>query len=332
MQLRHINIQRFRGIQSLDWQVDGQLICLVGPGDSTKSTILSAVDYALSPRWKLDFDDSDFYNGDASSPFSITVTIGGLPTEFKSDAKFGLDLRGWGVNGLNDEPQEEDELVISIQLTVDKSLEPKWLVVNDRRPEGRPISATDRDSLGMVRIGDFLDRHLTWARGSILSRLTGSGEELTRLLAEVSRAARSSISSASLPKLTAATEQLAELSKTVGVRPHNTFTPHLDTKAVDVNAGAISLHDGEVPIRLSGLGTRRLITLALQKNAVSAGAIALIDEVEHGLEPHRLRRLLRTLRKEFQQPDNGSLVRIIREGAESGVWGDEIAPKMIVAA
>jgi hypothetical protein len=26
------------------------------------------------------------------------------------------------------------------------------------------------------------------------------------------------------------------------------------------------------------------------------------------------------------------LVRIIREGAESGVWGDEIAPKMIVAA
>jgi hypothetical protein len=27
-----------------------------------------------------------------------------------------------------------------------------------------------------------------------------------------------------------------------------------------------------------------------------------------------------------------TLVRIIREGAESGVWGDEIAPKMIVAA
>jgi hypothetical protein len=27
-----------------------------------------------------------------------------------------------------------------------------------------------------------------------------------------------------------------------------------------------------------------------------------------------------------------NLVRIIREGAESGVWGDEIAPKMIVAA
>ena len=30
--------------------------------------------------------------------------------------------------------------------------------------------------------------------------------------------------------------------------------------------------------------------------------------------------------------DFESLVRIIREGAESGVWGDEIAPKMIVAA
>ena len=311
MQVRHINIQSFRGIKSLDWQVDGQFICLIGPGDSTKSTILSAVDYALSPRWKLDFDDSDFYNGDTSNPFSITVTVGGLPAELKSDSRFGLELRGWGSDGLHDEPQEEDELVISIQLTVDKSLEPKWLVVNERRPEGRPISANDRDSLGVVRIGDFLDRHLTWARGSILSRLTGSGEELTHLLAEISRTARSSLSTASLPKLKAATEKLAELSKGVGVKPHTEFAPHLDTKAIDVSAGAISLHDGEVPIRLSGLGTRRLITLALQKNAVSSGAVALIDEVEHGLEPHRLRRLLRTLRNEFELPGNGSLGQLL---------------------
>jgi putative ATP-dependent endonuclease of OLD family len=311
MQVRHIKIQRFRGIKSLDWQVDGQLICLVGPGDSTKSTILSAVDCALSPRWKLDFDDSDFYNGDTSNPFSITVTVGGLPTELKSDSRFGLELRGWGDDGLHDEPQEEDELVISIQLTVDKSLEPKWVVVNDRRPEGRPISANDRDSLGAVRIGDFLDRHLTWTLGSILSRLTGSGEELTLLLAEISRAARSSLSNASLPKLTAATEKLTEISKGVGVKPHTAFAPHLDTKAVDVSAGAISLHDGEVPIRLSGLGTRRLITLALQTNAVTSGAVALIDEVEHGLEPHRLRRLLCTLRTEFEVPGNGSLGQLL---------------------
>jgi predicted ATP-dependent endonuclease of OLD family len=45
MQIRNVQIQRFRGIKSLDWCVDGQIICLIGPGDSTKSTILSAIDY-----------------------------------------------------------------------------------------------------------------------------------------------------------------------------------------------------------------------------------------------------------------------------------------------
>src|ERR1035437_10067500 len=34
----------------------------------------------------------------------------------------------------------------------------------------------------------------------------------------------------------------------------------------------------------------------------------------------------------YQSSRTGCLIRIIREGAESGVWGDEIAPKMIVAA
>ena len=36
--------------------------------------------------------------------------------------------------------------------------------------------------------------------------------------------------------------------------------------------------------------------------------------------------------KQRESVRTGALVRIIREGAESGVWGDEIAPKMIVAA
>jgi ABC-type thiamine transport system ATPase subunit len=302
MQIRNVQIQRFRGIKSLDWCVDGQIICLIGPGDSTKSTILSAIDYALSPRWRIDFNDSDFHGGDASAPFVITVTVGGLPDEFKSDTKFGLYLRGWTNGRIHDEPEEDDELVLSVQLSVDKSLEPKWTVINDRAPDGKPISANDRDSFGIVWIGEFMDRHLTWMRGSVLSRLTGKSEELTSLLAEISRAARSSISSDKLPKLTAATQQLAKLSRAVGVQPKDIFRPHLDIKSVDVNAGALSLHDGDIPIRLSGSGTRKLITLALQKEIVSGGSVALIDEVEIGLEPHRLRRLIRSLREDSAGP------------------------------
>ena len=50
-------------------------------------------------------------------------------------------------------------------------------------------------------------------------------------------------------------------------------------------------------MRAAGLGSRRLNALALQTLSVESGAVLLIDEVEHGLEPHRLRHLLRELQK-----------------------------------
>jgi AAA ATPase domain len=50
MQIRHISIKNFRGIQKMDWALHSQIVCLVGAGDSTKSTILDAIEYALSPR------------------------------------------------------------------------------------------------------------------------------------------------------------------------------------------------------------------------------------------------------------------------------------------
>src|SRR5690606_18727772 len=53
-------------------------------------------------------------------------------------------------------------------------------------------------------------------------------------------------------------------------------------------SGSIALHDNGVPLRLAGLGTKRLATLAIQKSAIAEGAIVLVDEIEHGLEPHRI--------------------------------------------
>jgi hypothetical protein len=58
----------------------------------------------------------------------------------------------------------------------------------------------------------------------------------------------------------------------------------MDIQAIDVHAGGLTLHDGNIPIRRAGLGTRRLLALALQRDAMSKGGIALIDEVEHGLK------------------------------------------------
>lgn len=45
-----------------------------------------------------------------------------------------------------------------------------------------------------------------------------------------------------------------------------------------------------------GLGSRRLATLAIQKSAITEGAIVLVDEIEHGLEPHRVMGAISQLR------------------------------------
>lgn len=63
------------------------------------------------------------------------------------------------------------------------------------------------------------------------------------------------------------------------------------------SAHALMLHDGEVPLSSFGLGTRRLTSLSVQDQAMAGGSIIAIDEVEHGLEPHRLAQTLRHLKK-----------------------------------
>lgn len=57
----------------------------------------------------------------------------------------------------------------------------------------------------------------------------------------------------------------------------------------------MALHDGaDIPLRNLGLGSSRLVVAGLQRKA-GTGAIALIDELEHGLEPYRIAQLLHVL-------------------------------------
>ena len=60
--------------------------------------------------------------------------------------------------------------------------------------------------------------------------------------------------------------------------------------------GGLSLHDGEMPLRRLGLGSKRMLTTGLQKQALRTPHITLFDEVEIGLEPHRIARLVYHLR------------------------------------
>lgn len=306
MRIRHVNIENFRGIQSFDWSVDGDYVCLVGPGDSTKTTILDAIDCALSPRWKLSFDDSDFYQLITDDPISIVVTVGDLPGELLSDARFGFHVRGWSHSGeLHDEPAAGDELVLSIELRVDASLEPLWLVKTDRDDEPKRISAQDREKFDCLRVGEYLDRHFSWSKGSFLSRITAGADGLASILANSSRAARKAFAEANetdVKPLQDAAKNAQDAGEKVGVGAKAKYRPDLDVQALDVGHAALSLHDGKVPVRCVGLGSRRLLSTAMQCREAENAGITLIDEVEYGLDPHRLRRLLRVLQGTDELP------------------------------
>jgi putative ATP-dependent endonuclease of OLD family len=73
------------------------------------------------------------------------------------------------------------------------------------------------------------------------------------------------------------------------------FTAELDVQGVSITSGGISLHDDDLPLRRLGTGSARLIVSALQHDA-GPPHVAIIDEIEHGLEPHRIARLLRYLK------------------------------------
>lgn len=298
MRLRRLEIENFRGVKSLDWRHIAETAALVGPGDSGKSTILDAVERVLSPKWNVPFDDTDFGNLKTDAPIVIRATITDLAPSFYRDSKFGLLLHGFDTtNGeaVRASGEEGEVHALVVELRVDASLEPIWSVL-DSDGEKHPFVARDREALGMLRVGGYVDQHLGWSKGSVLTRLTDSGDAVGAVLAEATRQARAGLKTDGLEKLAAAAQRAEALGKNLGVAPKSKFVPCLDAASLSVAAGALSLHDGKVPMRRAGLGTRRLLAVAMQREAASQSGLTIVDEFEHGLEPHRIRRLLRVLR------------------------------------
>jgi putative ATP-dependent endonuclease of OLD family len=298
MRLRRLEIKNFRGVKSLDWQNIAETAALVGPGDSGKSTILDAIERVLSPKWNVVFDDTDFWNLQTEAAIIIRATITDLAASFYRDSKFGLVLHAFDKDkgeAIHPEGTDDEEHALVVELRVDASLEPAWSVL-DADGDTHPFMARDREALGMLRVGTYVDQHLGWSKGSVLTRLTDSGDAVGAVLAEATRQARSGLKTDGLEKLAAAAQKVEILAKNLGVALNSTLVPHLDASSLSVAAGALSLHDGKVSTRRAGLGTRRLLAVAMQRAAAAQSGLTIIDEFEHGLEPHRIRRLLRVLR------------------------------------
>jgi putative ATP-dependent endonuclease of the OLD family len=321
MLINHVGIENFRGIKSLDWHLNGSVLCLLGPGDSTKTTILDAIELALLPRWNVPFSDADFFRADITSAIQIHVTVGELPDNLLSEDRCGLYLRGYQpFKPLNDDPEDGWDPVITIRLRVTDDLEPHWELVKDGVPEPKPLSWRDRERLCMARLGNDVERHLTWSRGSALSRITDDSADAGAMLALVNRAANEAIFNSTQEQLDRAAARTRKAAVRFGVQLTE-LTAGLDNRSQGFGTGALALHDSNrVPVRGCGLGSRRLIGLAIQHEGLGADSILLIDEIEHGLEPHRIRRVIKRICEDRLPSDvpNGTTLSSGRKPTSKG--------------
>ena len=313
MKVKHIEIRNFRGIKSLSWHVNSVFACLIGPGDTCKTTILTALDYALSPRTSLTFDDSDFFDQQTNEQIIIQVTFREwdetqpVIQSLFQERKFAQYKCGLGQNGPVPEPADDAPVALSVSLRIDKSLEPKWSVVKGRdeveEQDRKPLYAAGRTTLGLSRLDLFSDYHFTWGRNTILTRLSGEAEgNLNAMLSELARQMRQIDISGH-----ASIAECQKVANTVRTEARDTgvvltaLSPKVDVQRQSVGSGVLSLHDGNVPLRNKGSGSKRLIGAAMQMKLHGGKNVSLIDEIEMGLEPHRIRGLIYKLRNSPQQ-------------------------------
>ena len=250
MRVRHLEIRNFRGIKSLEWRITGDFNCIIGSGDACKTTILTALDYALSPRTALAFDDADFFNQIVDDEIVIQATLADWDQTqphiraFFQESTFARYQCGLGADGPVAEPN--GMAAFSVSLRVDKSLEPKWFAVKGRdtgeEVERKPIYAAERALIGLSRLDLFSDAQFTWGRNTILTRLSeGTKGGLSGVVSALAREMRQSDISGHQ-----SIAQCKSIADAVRVEARNTgvnlgeLAPKIDVQRQSIGVGVIS--------------------------------------------------------------------------------------------
>ncbi len=308
--IRFIDIRNFRCLKEFTWAPSPGLNCLIGSGDAGKSSVLDSIDYCLGARRNISFSDADFHGLDVSESITITITIGELDDALKSMETYGQYLRSFNpeTKAIDDEPETGRETVLTLRLTAKSDLEPVWTLVSDRadaQGQARYLTWADRLRLCPTRIGAFAENDLAWRRGSVLTKLSDEKAETSGALADAARSARNAFGDIAEKQLSTTLGIVAETARDLGIDIGKSPKALLDAHSVSFSGGTISLHsEAGVPLRGLGTGSTRLLVAGLQRKAAKEATVILVDEVEHGLEPQRIRRLLT---KEKDPPLQGFL-------------------------
>ena len=302
-----LSIKHYRGIENLQ-QVFGRTNCvvLIGRGDSGKTTLLKAISSVLSPIWNMSFSDYDFTNMDTSIPIQIEVILTDIPEDLLDMKRYGEYFQLMKDDGtidpsIEDEAVDHDSIVLKIRLTVTETLEPSWEVISDREIGNKAINATDRSKFNMFMVSDYIDNHFSYTKGSPLySAIKNSLEKkdktnLEHRIVEIGRNLYDSVKNLKpFDEFKETSEKIKKDAQALGLTISD-LTTLLEFKSNTYSESNIVLHSSNIPYRLNGKGSKRLLSLAIQYGLAENGGLVLIDEIEQGLEPDRVRNLTRKL-------------------------------------
>lgn len=299
MQIRRLTIHRYRGIESFTWQPGGGINCLVGPGDSFKSTVLAAISLLLAPYPLGPCSEFDYYRRRIPDGFEIEAYIGNLDLQSLGTEQRLPPLYGWRNEAAVALPEGDAEPVLRCRVRGNSDLELIYElpIEGGSADQSSPFSSALRRKLMLARLAgeERASRDLRLGIGSLLDRHL----KTTDMRASVHSTIADAAASMEIP-LTAQTalEAIRQTFQLSGL-PSDLRLGLMPTQG-NALVGMVTLMFGSnvaeaIPIANSGSGTKQMALLSLSSALVGAAPILVIDEPERGLEPHRQRSVVKKL-------------------------------------
>ena len=302
--IHQIKIDRFRGIESLVWNPAPGTNIILGGGDVGKTTVLEAIALLLSPSNSLVLSEADYWQRKTDAEFVIQVVIS-LPssTEISQQPKF---VWPWELNGTeaiqpiaasgDDDIPALAQPVYCLQVRGTAELEISWEIL---QPNGDIdiLSAAVRRKIGVVRLSgeDRNDRDLRLVYGSALDRLLSDKGLRARIGQHVSEIdLQDKLSSDAKDALNKLDTSLKGESLPNKLELGLTSSQGLSIGAL-IGLLAESEGGAVIPLASWGSGTRRMATLQIAAETEAETRVTVIDEIERGLEPYRVRKLVKAL-------------------------------------
>lgn len=303
-----LTIQRFRGIQALTWLPSDGMNVILGGGDVGKTTILEAINLLFLPSNTAVISEADYWIRDSTQEFVIEAVMT-LPdaSGIGSQNTFAWP---WAWNGHDAVVPSADgdsevlvlgEPVYRVRVRGTTELELAWEVIQPN-DEIAYFSTAVRRHIGLVRMSadERNDRDLRLVYGSALDRLLADNALRARIGKQVAELnLHDALSDKGKHSISLLDERMSGAALPSDLKLGLTTSQGLSIGAL---IGLLATKNGvALPLSSWGAGTRRMAALEIASAIEKESSITLIDEIERGLEPYRLRKLINILAQQSGQ-------------------------------